>query len=343
MTIRHLRIFAAVVDCGTMHAAAQKLYLSQPTITQAVKELEEHYGCLLFERYGRRLMITPAGQELLGHARELLGVYERMEQSMKQQAGQKLLRIGATVILAEQLLVPLVRAFEGQNPEVRVEVLVDNSSVLESRLLSGELDAALLDAAGRSGEIQLRPFLREELSVAAAAVLSPGPVSGAGDSPAAGRVRLHHAGGGQYAPAASGSVPGTVRPDPTDQVVLHQSAHSGAGGKGGHGGIGALAGADAGGTGGRHPAGDPGGGLCRNPGDLGGSAPGPERLCSPGAFSGLLSGTVRPVLSPAFIRIKTNNAKKPRADPGFFVCCHETDVLGKNLLKTHCVSPINLL
>ena len=137
MTIRHLRIFAAVVDCGTMHAAAQKLYLSQPTITQAVKELEEHYGCLLFERYGRRLMITPAGQELLGHARELLGVYERMEQSMKQQAGQKLLRIGATVILAEQLLVPLVRAFEGQNPEVRVEVLVDNSSVLESRLLSG--------------------------------------------------------------------------------------------------------------------------------------------------------------------------------------------------------------
>ena len=113
-------------------------------------------------------MITPAGQELLGHARELLGVYERMEQSMKQQAGQKLLRIGATVILAEQLLVPLVRAFEGQNPEVRVEVLVDNSSVLESRLLSGELDAALLDAAGRSGEIQLRPFLREELSVAAA-------------------------------------------------------------------------------------------------------------------------------------------------------------------------------
>lgn len=168
MTIRHLRIFAAVVDCGTMHAAAQKLYLSQPTITQAVKELEEHYGCLLFERYGRRLMITPAGQELLGHARELLGVYERMEQSMKQQAGQKLLRIGATVILAEQLLVPLVRAFEGQNPEVRVEVLVDNSSVLESRLLGGELDAALLDAAGRSGEIQLRPFLREELSVAAA-------------------------------------------------------------------------------------------------------------------------------------------------------------------------------
>ena len=168
MTVRHLRIFAAVVDCGTMHAAAQKLYLSQPTITQAIKELEEHYGCLLFERYGRRLMITPAGQELLGHARELLSVYERMERSMKQNAGQKLLRIGATVVLAEQLLVPMVQTFEAQNPEIRVEVLVDNSSVLESRLLSGELDAALLDSAGRSSEVQLRPFLREKLVVAAA-------------------------------------------------------------------------------------------------------------------------------------------------------------------------------
>lgn len=188
MTIRHLRIFAAVVDCGTMHAAAQKLYLSQPTITQAVKELEEHYGCLLFERYGRRLMITPAGQELLGHARELLGVYERMEQSMKQQAGQKLLRIGATVILAEQLLVPLVRAFEGQNPEVRVEVLVDNSSVLESP--SAQRGAGRCPAGCRRAQWRdpAASFPAGGAVGGGGAVLSPGPVSGAGDSPAAGRV-----------------------------------------------------------------------------------------------------------------------------------------------------------
>ena len=72
------------------------------------------------------------------------------------------------MVLAEQLLAPMVQAFEAQNPEIRVEVLVDNSSVLESRLLSGELDAALLDSAGRSSEVKLRPFLREKLVVAAA-------------------------------------------------------------------------------------------------------------------------------------------------------------------------------
>ena len=219
MTVRHLRIFAAVVDCGTMHAAAQKLYLSQPTITQAIKELEEHYGCLLFERYGRRLMITPAGQELLGHARELLSVYERMERSMKQNAGQKLLRIGATVVLAEQLLVPMVQAFEAQNPEIRVEVLVDNSSVLESRLLSGELDAALLDSAGRSSEVQLRPLPAGKAGGGGGTLPSAGPVHRPGDGPAAGGLRFYPPGGGQYAPAASGCLFGPVWPFAPDQVA----------------------------------------------------------------------------------------------------------------------------
>lgn len=238
---------------------------------------------------------------------------------------------------------PLVRAFEGQNPEVRVEVLVDNSSVLESRLLSGELDAALLDAAGRSGEIQLRPFLREELSVAAAPFYPlaqcPAPVTARqlaecdfimreeGSMP---RLRLA-AFLGQYGLTLR------IKWSCTNLHTVVQAVKAGMG-------VSVLSPVLmreelAAGTLAEIPV----EGFGQKPGDLGGSAPGPERLCAPGAFSGLLSGTVRPVLSPDFIRIKTNNAKKPRADPGFFVCCHETDVLGKNPLKTHCVSPINLL
>ena len=53
MTIRHLNIFLAVAEYGTMSAAAEHLYLSQPTVSQAVRELEQHYHCLLFERLGK--------------------------------------------------------------------------------------------------------------------------------------------------------------------------------------------------------------------------------------------------------------------------------------------------
>ena len=53
MTIRYLTIFLAVAEYGTMSAAAKQLYLSQPTVSQAIREMEQHYHGLLFERFGK--------------------------------------------------------------------------------------------------------------------------------------------------------------------------------------------------------------------------------------------------------------------------------------------------
>lgn len=61
MTIRHLNIFVAVADYGSMSAAATHLYLSQPTVSQAIRELEKHYNVLLFERLGKKLYLTERG------------------------------------------------------------------------------------------------------------------------------------------------------------------------------------------------------------------------------------------------------------------------------------------
>lgn len=72
MTLRHLRIFIAVCDEHGMTRAAEKLHITQPSVTQAVRELEEHYGLLLFERLGRRLYLTAAGEELLHYARHIV-------------------------------------------------------------------------------------------------------------------------------------------------------------------------------------------------------------------------------------------------------------------------------
>ena len=66
MTIRHLSIFTAVAEYGTMCAAAEHLYLTQPTVSQAIRELEKHYHCLLFERLGKKLYLTEQGKLLLG-------------------------------------------------------------------------------------------------------------------------------------------------------------------------------------------------------------------------------------------------------------------------------------
>lgn len=82
MTIRHLKIFVAVADTGQMSKAARLLYLSQPTVSQAIRELEEHYHVLLFERLSKRLYITEEGKRLLSHAREVLARFDHLEEQM---------------------------------------------------------------------------------------------------------------------------------------------------------------------------------------------------------------------------------------------------------------------
>ena len=62
MTLRHMRIFSAVYRCGSITKAAEALYLTQPSVSVAIQELEAHYGVRLFERTGRRIVPTESGR-----------------------------------------------------------------------------------------------------------------------------------------------------------------------------------------------------------------------------------------------------------------------------------------
>ena len=64
MTIRHLRIFLAVCDTGSMTKAADQLFMSQPSVSQAVREMEEHYGVKLFDRISKKIFLTEQGQRV---------------------------------------------------------------------------------------------------------------------------------------------------------------------------------------------------------------------------------------------------------------------------------------
>ena len=64
MTLRHFQIFLCVCDEDGMTRAAEKLHISQPSVSQAIRELEEHYGTRLFERLGQTLFLTAAGEGL---------------------------------------------------------------------------------------------------------------------------------------------------------------------------------------------------------------------------------------------------------------------------------------
>lgn len=107
MTIRHLTVFVAVAEQGSMSAAAKHLYISQPTVSQAIRELENHYNGLLFERLGKKLYLTDRGKLLLPHAREMIRQFQQLEELMQNQGQSSTLKLGSTLTVGTCLTRPL--------------------------------------------------------------------------------------------------------------------------------------------------------------------------------------------------------------------------------------------
>lgn len=167
MTLRHFQIFAAVVDNKTMHQAAEILYISQPGVSQAIRELEKHYQVTLFERYKKKLILTPEGEKLLAHVRILLAEAESLNQDMLMVNRNPIIRVGSTVSVGEELLVPLVVGFEQKYPHVRVQVEVNNLEYVEGRILNGGLDMGVVEGEITSPDLELIPFCSDTMQLAA--------------------------------------------------------------------------------------------------------------------------------------------------------------------------------
>lgn len=167
MTLRHLRIFCAVREHGNMSAAAQALFLTQPTVSQAIRELEAHYGCVLFERLGRRLALTPAGDRLYPRARALVEQFDELEQVQCREGQRQLLRIGANLTVGCALLHDYLAQLEARCPGTEIQVYVSRSSDLMDRLEQNQLDLALTEELiGQPDYIQI-PFYEDRILAAA--------------------------------------------------------------------------------------------------------------------------------------------------------------------------------
>lgn len=171
MTFRHCEILVAVCESGSMTGAAEWLSISQPSVSQAIAELEGDYGAALFERLGKRLVLTSSGELCLGYARRLLRTREELAEAMRREAGSAPLRVGATVTIGTYLL----PAFRGRSPHP-IYPVVENTARIERLLLEGALDIGLVEGLTSSPALLRERFYRDRLVV----VCSP-------ENPAAGR------------------------------------------------------------------------------------------------------------------------------------------------------------
>ena len=164
MTIRHLKIFIAVVETGKMSTAADQYYISQPTVSQAIKELEEHYGVLLFERVCKKLYITEAGKNLLTYARMAVNQFDELEDNMLKGFSEKL-RIGATITVGACIMPELINQYKKVKPQVETFAYINNTKSIEEKLLKSELDIGIVEGKIKNQDLVVTPVINDYLVI----------------------------------------------------------------------------------------------------------------------------------------------------------------------------------
>ena len=165
MTIRNLEIFIKVADLGNMTSAARSLYIAQPTVSQAISELESHYGIKLFDRLAKRLYITESGKQLLSYARHIIALDEEMELAMKDPEKSGMLKVGASLTIGAELMPKLASGFQEKHRELRIHAVVRNTADIENLILSNDIDFALVEGIIHSKNIIAEPFMDDELAL----------------------------------------------------------------------------------------------------------------------------------------------------------------------------------
>ena len=163
MTIKHLRVFNEVAESGKMSIAAAKFYLSQPTVSQIIKELEEHYGFLLFERLSKKLFITEEGKKLLYYSKQVVKQFDELESKMLESSKVQSFRIGSTITIGSCLINDIIKEFERIDDTVEIYSYVNNTQAIEDELLKANIDIALVEGVVKSSDLVSIPVVDDYL------------------------------------------------------------------------------------------------------------------------------------------------------------------------------------
>ena len=169
MEMHQIRYFLAVCDKGAFTRAAQFVYVSQPSLTQAIKKLEDELGGELFKRDRSGCQLTPLGRLLEPNLRQIF----RETQAVKAEAirftrlNTVPLRIGLMATIGGQRLSPILAEYQQECPHIELELIVDGESSLLKQLDEGELDLVISAPTASLGELFQKAMLYEERYVVA--------------------------------------------------------------------------------------------------------------------------------------------------------------------------------
>jgi LysR family hydrogen peroxide-inducible transcriptional activator len=166
MELRQLEYFVTVVEEASFSAAARRLGVTQPSISEQLRKLERELRQPLLDRLPRRVIPTPAGQQLLEHARRILAEVSEATRRSADAASGRLggrLTVGAIPTIAPFLLPRLVPAFERRYADVELLVVEDTTQRLVEQVLRGEVDVAIASTVPPTPQLHVETIAEEPL------------------------------------------------------------------------------------------------------------------------------------------------------------------------------------
>ena len=167
-TLQQLRAFVMVVSAGSVTRAAEELHLTQPAVSMQLRGFEDGFERPLFERVGRRMDLTPFGEEVLEHAKSILAEAHSIHRKRSEQPGECTGSLSiASVSTGKYVLPRFLAAFAADHPHVAIQLEVTNRSRVIELLEDNAIDYALVSLPPERMEVESIPLVPNELHIVA--------------------------------------------------------------------------------------------------------------------------------------------------------------------------------
>ena len=165
MNTRHARMILSILKEGSFTAAAKALSITQPTLSQTVRQIETQLGEPIFARGKTPVQLTQAGELYVHAARRMIQAETQLQEAISMLHGRTegTLRIGVLHQRSDELLPQIIPDFFSAYPGVRLDIREGDPQALEQLLLNGELDMALYSSEKQHSKLEYRQIASEEV------------------------------------------------------------------------------------------------------------------------------------------------------------------------------------
>lgn len=169
MELRHLETFLAISELKSFTKAAEQLFLTQPTVSKQIVDLESFLGVRLLDRTKRSVELTRAGELVLQYVRDFVYLKKELLQAVASFKGLKsgTIRIGASTVPGIYILPPILAAFREKYSEIALTMAISDSRDIITRTEQGELDVGFVGARDKHRKVDYRRFMEDTITLVA--------------------------------------------------------------------------------------------------------------------------------------------------------------------------------